>query len=178
MLDAILSYGAQEGTLLQRWLARISLASAALGGVTIFAVTLAVTASVVMRNIGLGGIRGDFEMVELAAASCASLFLPLCQLKRGHVVVDLFTDWLPRVVRARLEALWSLLFAGCWAALCWFLMQGLSDSYAYDDKTMLLNFPVWTVYLPAVFATGLAALIALVTAHALAQDRGLPEEWE
>jgi TRAP-type C4-dicarboxylate transport system permease small subunit len=88
---------------LQRALLRLSTLSAALGGAIIFAASLTVTLSVVMRATGIGGIRGDFELVELVSAACASLFLPLCQLRRGHVLVDLFTNWLPLSVRHRLD---------------------------------------------------------------------------
>lgn len=78
------------------WTDRLARVLAGIGGVVIFTVALTVTASVIMRNMGLRGIRGDFELVEMSCAFAAGLFLPLCQLNRGHVSVDLFTNWLPR----------------------------------------------------------------------------------
>jgi TRAP-type C4-dicarboxylate transport system permease small subunit len=152
---------------LQLALLRLSKIFAALGGAIIFAASLTVTLSVVMRATGIGGIRGDFELVELVSAACASLFLPLCQLRRGHVLVDLFTNWLPFGLRQRLDGVWTLLFALGWALLCWRLMQGLVDLHGYGDRTMLLGVPIWWVYVPAVLSTGLSALIALVTARSL-----------
>ncbi|PRY87740.1 TRAP transporter small permease [Donghicola tyrosinivorans] len=138
----------------------IAVASAAAGGVVIFAAAVLVTASVVMRNLGIGGIRGDFESVELACAACASLFLPLCQMNKGHVMVDLFTNWLPDGAQRRLDGIWTFIFALVWGLLCWRLTHGLSEIYSYGDKTMLLRVPVWLVYVPAVFGTGLSAIIA------------------
>ncbi|GAA0310144.1 TRAP transporter small permease [Rhodovulum strictum] len=162
---------------LRRGLAFLCSLSAALGGAAIFAVSLAVTASVVMRNLGLGGIRGDFELTEIVCATCASLFLPLCQLRRGHVLVDLFTAWLPRHSRLQLDGLWTALFALAWAFLCWRLCHGMIEMRAYGDRTMLLGVPVWWVWLPAILGTGLSALVALDSAAALLRGREPDAEW-
>ena len=145
------------------WLYRLCLASAALGGFAAFATAAMVTLSVVMRVLGYGGIRGDFEAVELVCAACASLFLPLCQFTRGHVMVDLFTGWMAEQSQRRLDGVWTLLFAFAWAVLSWRLTHGLLTLQGYGDRTMLLGFPIWTVYIPAVFGTALSALVALVT---------------
>ena len=147
---------------LQLWLVRLCIACAALGGAAIFAAALTVTLSVALRTFGLGGIRGDFELVEITASLCASLFLPLCQLKRGHVLVDLFTNWLPLPSRYRLDGLWTALFALAWAYVSWRLFEGMLEIYDYGDKTMLLGFPIWVNYLIATCATGLAGVIALI----------------
>ena len=34
---------------------------------------------------------GDFELIEIACAVAIFLFLPLCQLKNGNIVVEAFT---------------------------------------------------------------------------------------
>ncbi|OCX67343.1 hypothetical protein BFP70_01770 [Thioclava sp. SK-1] len=143
-----------------RALRMTALLCAGLGGGVIFVSALTVTISVVMRNLGLGGIRGDFELVELACAACASLFLPLCQLNKGHVMVDLFTLWLPQTAQRKMDGVWTLLFALGWGFLCWRLSLGLEDMHYYGDRTMLLGVPVWWAYLPAILGTGLSALIA------------------
>ena len=137
---------------------------AALGGLAIFIVSILVFTSVLLRELGIGGLRGDFEMVEIACAVCASLFLPLCQLKRGHVMVDIFTSWTPESVQRRLDGVWMLVFAFGWAFICWRLTHGMSEMHEYGDKTMLLGAPLWMVYIPAILGTGISALIAVVSA--------------
>ncbi|AJE46180.1 TRAP transporter small permease [Celeribacter indicus] len=149
-----------EHTPLFRALRGLSLLCAGAGGAVIFASALLVTLSVAMRNLGLGGIRGDFELVELACAACASLFLPLCQFNKGHVMVDLFTLWLPARAQRRLDGLWTLAFAFAWAFVAWRLTVGLGEMRGYGDRTMLLRAPIWWVYLPAILGTALSALIA------------------
>lgn len=161
---------------LQLWLLRLSIVFAALGGVAIFAASLTVSLSVALRSFGFGGIRGDFELVEVVAATCASLFLPLCQLRRGHVLVDLFTDWMPTPSKHRLDGAWTLVFALALGILSWRLGHGLVDVYGYGDRTMLLKLPLWWVYVPAVLSTGLACFIALVSANSLL--RGTTPEME
>ncbi|WP_138467828.1 TRAP transporter small permease [Poseidonocella sp. HB161398] len=147
-----------------RGLHALATVSAGLGGAAIFGAALFVTVSVVLRSLGLGGIRGDFELVELVCAACASLFLPLCQITQGHVMVDLFTAWLPGRLQRRMDGLWMLLFAIGWGLVCWRLSHGLFEMLDYGDRTMLLKAPLWWVYVPGVFGTALAALIAVLMA--------------
>ena len=144
---------------LQLWLVRLCIACAALGGAAIFAAALTVTLSVALRTLGLGGIRGDFELVEITASLCASLFLPLCQLKRGHVLVDLFTNWLPFPSRHRLDGLWTALFALAWAYVSWRLFEGMLEIHDYGDKTMLL-----AIVLAARFGKPLPIVLGILVA--------------
>lgn len=140
---------------------RICVVSAAVGGLVIFGAAFFVTFSIVKSLLGFGAIRGEFELVELACVTCASLFLPLCQLNKGHVMVDVFTNWLPPRVNRALDGVWTLLFACGWAFISWRLLHGLWEIQGYGDRTMLLRAPIWWVYVPAVFGTALSALVAL-----------------
>ena len=146
---------------------RLCTLSAGLGGAAIFAVSLTVTASVIGRSLGFGGIRGDFEATEIVATTAASLFLPLCQRKRGHVVVDLLTNGLPMRNRLQLEGLWTVVFGLFWASVAGWLCLGLIEAKGYGDRTMLLGVPVWWLHVPAIFGTGLSALVAFDAARAL-----------
>lgn len=168
MSEVIPDQGLQGGgSPLHRTLHSICTALAGLGGLIIFGSAVVVTYSVISSTLGFGAFRGEFELVELACAACASLFLPLCQLTKGHVMVDVFTEWLPKSVNQGLDALWTAAFALGWALLCWRLYHGMIEIHGYGDRTMLLRAPVWWAYVPAVLGTGLSALVALymVIAH-------------
>lgn len=149
------------------WMDRLARLLAALGGAVIFGVALTVSLSVAMRNTGLQGVRGDFELVELSCAYAAGLFLPLCQLHRGHVMVDLFTNWLPAPLVAAIDWVWLLFSVLAWAALCYFTMHGLAEIRDYGDRTMLLSAPVWWAYAPAVLGLGASSVIAFAQAFLL-----------
>ncbi|MEJ8473283.1 TRAP transporter small permease [Roseibium algae] len=155
---------------LQVWFERLSRVSAAAGGAVIFGVALTVAVSVVMRNVGLRGVRGDFELVEMSCAFAAGFFLPLCQLNKGHVMVDLFTGWLPVEANRQIDAFWTLLFAVGWLLLSYFTLHGLFEIKDYGDRTMLLSLPLWWAFVPAVVGTALSGLIAIAQVFLL---RGL-----
>ncbi len=146
------------------WMDRLARMLAGFGGAVIFAVAVTVAISVVMRNVGLRGVRGDFELVEMSCAFAAGLFLPLCQFNRGHVMVDLFTNWLPLNIRAGIDWIWLFCFAVIWAVLCYFTIHGMMEIRGYGDRTMLLSMPVWWAFVPAVLGTGAASLIAFTQA--------------
>lgn len=151
-----------EKSPLHRTLHAICTVLAGLGGLIIFGTALTVTLSVLASNIGIGGLRGEFELVELACAACASLFLPFCQLKRGHVMVDVFTSRLPGTTNRATDAVWYLVFAFAWAFVCWRLTHGLVDIHGYGDRTMMLRAPIWWIYIPAIIGTGTSAVVAAI----------------
>lgn len=173
-LDAIWPRQGGDSPPLLTWMDRLARILAALGGAVIFGVALTVTVSVAMRVLGLQGVRGDFELVEMSCVWAAGLFLPLCQLKRGHVMVDLFTNSLAPRIRAAIDWVWLLGFAAAWAAVCFFTIHGLVEIRAYGDRTMLLSFPVWWSFVPAVLGTGAASVIAF--AQALLPPRAVAPE--
>jgi hypothetical protein len=45
-------------------------------------------------------VRGDYELVELGCVIAVCAFLPWCQLKRGHVAVDIVVQALPGRAKA------------------------------------------------------------------------------
>lgn len=149
------------------WVDRLSRLLAALGGIVIFGVAVTVSISVVMRNLGLSGVRGDFELVEMSCAVAAGCFLPLAQLNLGHVKVDLFTGFLPLAARMMIDRIWSLCFALGWAALAYATVHGLLEIRDYGDRTMMLSIPVWWAFVPAVFGAAASSLIALAQTFTL-----------
>jgi TRAP-type C4-dicarboxylate transport system permease small subunit len=149
------------------WMDRLARILAALGGAVVLGVAFTVAVSVVKRTLGFQGVRGDFELVEMSCVCAAALFLPLCQLNRGHVMVDLFTNWLPYRARAAIDWIWLIGFALTWAALSYFTFRGLLEIREYGDRTMLLSIPAWWPFVPAVLGTGAASLIAFAQAFLL-----------
>jgi TRAP-type C4-dicarboxylate transport system permease small subunit len=88
------------------------------GGLTWLAMTLMSVASVALRGLGPRPIWGDFERVQLGCAVCVSLFLPWCQVRGGHVIVDFFTLHLAERRRTLLDATGAPLLAACAGLIC------------------------------------------------------------
>lgn len=133
--------GETHASVLGPRLTRAAEALALCGGLLMLAVACLVTASVVMRWLLGDGVSGDFELVQIATALGAFAFLPLCQARRGNVIVDTFTAKLPRRALALLDALWDLAYAAIAAVIAWRLVLGARDAFASQTTSMVLGIP-------------------------------------
>lgn len=134
------------------------------GGLVLLAITLMSVASVALRGVGLRPIPGDFELVQLGCAVCVSMFLPWCQMRRGHVMVDFFTVRASERAKALLDTAGALLLAVCAALITWRLSHGMLDARASDESTMILGVPIWWAYVPMVPSFALLAATGLYAA--------------
>ena len=100
-------------------LRRLSVALAVIGGLLLAGGAVLTVVSVTGRYLFSTPISGDVELVELAAGAAVSAFLPYCQVRGGHVIVDFFTGFLSAPTRARLDALQALVFAFCAGLVAW-----------------------------------------------------------
>ena len=114
--------------------------------------------------LGIGPVRGDFELVELGMAVTICLFLPLCQMTAGHARVDLFTQNMPVTVLRVLQALVDVLVAAVLVVIVWKLFEGLEAKHRAGTRTTLLQIPLWWAYLIGLSGLGLTALGSLYTA--------------
>jgi len=163
-------HGAGSG--LDRTLERLARLCAVSGALCLALIAATVFVSVSGRALRLWSIRGDFELVEAGCAAAVFLFLPVCQQRRWHVSVDLFTSWLPQSVTRVIEAAGEFLFALAWAVIVWRMVVGGIETFHNQDRTMVLHLPLWIVYLPALAGIALAAVIALRNAVQLMRGRG------
>ncbi|GAB4435841.1 MAG: hypothetical protein OHK0026_00480 [Rhodocyclaceae bacterium] len=154
---------------LGRALFRASRAFALAGGLLLVAVSAMSVASIASRWLGAGPLLGDFELVQLACAVSVSAFLPWCQMLRGHVLVDFFTNGLGRRARAVLDAIGNAALAAVAALLAWRIALGMIGIRQAAESTMLLGVPIWYAYalmLPSF------ALLSLAAAHTAARELG------
>ena len=147
-------------------LARLTTLLAVLGGLILLGAACVVVVSIALRSFAGGQVAGDFEIVQVATALAAFAFLPLCQARRGNIIVDTFTTRAPAVVRRGLDALWDLVYAGAAALLAWQLGRGAYDTIHSNTVSMILALPYgWAIAACAVMA-GLLAIVAFATAIA------------
>lgn len=141
-------------------LAGITRPLAILGGLMVMAAAFVVMVSVVIRGSGLGAIGGDFEIVQMATALSVFCFLPYCQARRGNIVVDTFTNWLPLRARDLLDALWDIVYAVMAGIISVQLLRGAMDTIKSNTVSMVLGLPTgWAIGVASV----LAAILCLVT---------------
>lgn len=139
------------------------------GGVLLLAITLVTTtnagAFMLDRVAGLWGrdvegLPGYEDFVRLTVSAAALMFFPYCQLKRGHVAVDLFVRALPARTRRGLDRAWLGLTALLALFLCGWMAVGLIETRADAASSSILGWPEWPFYVPGVISLVLWAAVA------------------
>ncbi len=158
---------------LARWLAYA-------GGAVLVGLALMTVASIIGRALlpwGLGPIKGDFELVEAGCAIAIFAFLPWCQLKRGHVTVDIFIQSLPQRAQAFLGLVGDLLLAVAAYVILWRLWLGFGEKFPYGSEalrdllgmgykpffvetTYELEMPIWIPYAAALVGAAMFFIVA------------------
>ncbi|MET0605193.1 MAG: TRAP transporter small permease [Beijerinckiaceae bacterium] len=159
--------GARPLALFERVARTIALA----GGVLSLCTACVVVLSVLLRWANIGSVPGDFEIVQMATAITVFCSLPLCQLHRGNIMVDTFTNFLPRRVTTAIDAMWDLVYAGLMLILAFSLAQGARDVIRNGTSTMVLGLPLWPAIALASALTLVLALTAVTTARKLMRGR-------
>jgi len=133
-----------------------------MGGASLLVAGCVTTVSVLMRWLGGHPIKGDFEIVSIAAGVGVFGFLAYGTLARANIIVDSFTTWLPARVNGVLDAAWTLVWAAVMLWLAERVTIGAWDTWRSGTRTIgLLAIPYWwAVAIGALCfaATGLAAL--------------------
>lgn len=158
------------GMTIEKSLARLADLFALAGGailIAIIAVTTTNTGAFIADRIAgiaggsVSGLPGYEDFVRVAISSAGLMFFPYCQLKRGHVVVDLFANLAPAPVQRGLDRLWLLVTAATAAFLAWWMAIGLVQKREDGVLTSVLGWPEWPFYAPGVVSLTLWALIAV-----------------
>jgi len=134
---------------------------AILAGILLTGITLLTCGSLIGRNTTGDSIVGAFELTGVAAGAAIALFMPLCQVRRGNIIVDFFTASLSDKTNDKMDRLGTLLLALIFALLAWRTTVGGLNSYSSNSETQIMGFPEWVVYATMVPAFVLAGLIAL-----------------
>jgi TRAP-type C4-dicarboxylate transport system permease small subunit len=133
-------------------------------GVLLTGITLMTCVSVIGRNTTGWTLVGDFELSGSAAGAAIALFLPWCQVRRGNIIVDFFTNKAAQGTQDRLDRLGALLLALVMALMAWRSAVGGLNAWKSQAGSMMLGFPEWVVYVGIVPPLALTALIALAQA--------------
>jgi TRAP-type C4-dicarboxylate transport system permease small subunit len=145
-----------------RILSNLAHVCAVLAGLLMTAITLMTCVSLIGRNTTGWTINGDFELTGVATGAAIALFMPLCQLKRGHIIVDFFTAKASEKTNHFLDRVGALFVSSVFALMAWRTVLGGMNAYSSFSGTMMLGFPEWIVYAAMVPPFILCSLIALV----------------
>ena len=142
---------------------------ALMGGLILLAIVLVTVSNVaafaldrLARLFGgtVSGLPGYEDFVRLAISAAALMLLPYCQLKRGHVVVDLFAGVLPPAVRQSLTRISLAAMAALALFLAYWMALGMQETRADGALSRVLGWPEWPFYLPGFVSLLLWAAVA------------------
>lgn len=106
-------------------------------------------------------MAGAFEMTAMATGAAIALFMPLAQIRQGHIIVDFFTTNMSESTNALLDRLGALVLSLVFMLLAWRTTLGGMSAFNANSQTMLLGFPEWIVYACMVPPFALSALVGL-----------------
>ena len=154
-------------------IAHLARALAFLGGASLLVAGCVTTLSVLLRWTTDHPIRGDFEIVSIAAGIGVAGFLAYGTLMRANIIVDSFTTWLPARITGLLDAVWMLVWAAVTLWLAERLLFGTWDIWRSGTRTIgLLAIPYWWAVGIVCLCFGATGLAALVWVARLAKGRG------
>ena len=104
---------------------------------------------------------GDVELTQLGIAASISLCLPWCQLHRGNILVDFFTQSTSVRTRQILDSAGALLLAAMCVLLAWRTTMGAIAVREVSETSMILGLPMWWAYVSLAPGLLLSALVAL-----------------
>jgi TRAP-type C4-dicarboxylate transport system permease small subunit len=149
---------------MRRLVDALALGLALIGGALLLAVALLTVVSVTGRWFANRPLIGDVELVQLAIAAAIALFLPYCQLRRSHLIVDFFTARSSGRIQRRLDAVGSGVAGMLLLLLAWRAAVAVSDMREAAETTMVLGVPLWIPYAVTVPCLALAGVVGLVQA--------------
>jgi len=142
----------------------VARAFALAGGLVIVALILMTLVSITGRALFATPVQGDYELIQLGCAVAVASFLPLTQLRGGHVIVDFFTAKSQPRVREWLDAIGALLVGLVGALIAWRMTYGAIGLKEANDQTTILGVPTWYAVALMVPSFALLALAGLYTA--------------
>lgn len=116
-----------------RWLAYLG------GGILAFLSVMTVVSIIgrALNGVGpLGPVPGDYEMVANGCAIAVFFFLPYCQLKRGHVTVDIVVGRFPPRIFALFGLLGDAVIALASVVILRQLWLGFGEKFPYGSDAL------------------------------------------
>jgi TRAP-type C4-dicarboxylate transport system permease small subunit len=116
---------------------------AIVGGILSCAMAAVVTISVIGRYTLSAPINGDYDIVGILCGCAIFSFLPYCQLKRGNVLADFFTQKASEQTKAALDAMGNLIFLAAAIMFTWRLYYGLLEMRQSSEQIAAFAFYRW-----------------------------------
>ncbi len=148
-----------------RWVERISLWFAFVGGVMLMGLALMTVVSVIGRAAYGQPVPGDIEITQYVIAVAISAFFPYCLFSGGNLIVDFFTAKASERTRRVLDAIGALTLAFAMGLFAWRTVVGTISVKSSGETSMVISMPLWWTYalMAPCFVLATVAAMALAT---------------
>ena len=147
-----------------RWIERISLWFAFVGGVLLMLLAVMTVVSVIGRAVFGQPVPGDIEITQYVIAVAISAFFPYCLFSGGNLIVDFFTAKASEATRRVLDAIGALTLAFAMSLFAWRTVVGAISVKNAGETSMVISMPLWWTYALMAPCFVLATLAALALA--------------
>lgn len=136
-----------------------------IAGATAFNVG-AFAADMVARWFGASvtAFPGYEDFVRLMVSASVLMLFPYCQLRRGHVAVDLIVERMPQAVQRAIDVISLIGMTLLVLFLLYWMVIGMVETRADHAISRVLGWPEWPFYLPGLISLALWALVAALDA--------------
>jgi TRAP-type C4-dicarboxylate transport system permease small subunit len=152
-----------------RMIHRLAEAVAVLGG-------LCLLAAAILTGISISGsllykpLPGEIELVEILCGLAVFAFLPYCQLRKGHVGVDLFIGAFgPKAINWT-QLIGDVIITLLLAIVAWRHWIGTMDKFRNGEFTTILFIPLWWGFAAAFVLQLIGIVVAAWTVYADIRD--------
>jgi len=121
-------------------------------------------------------IKGHTELIELGTAMAIFSFLPYCQIVRGNVLVDFFTNRAHPRVQASMDVLGNAIFTVIAGLFTWRMIVKSEEmlSASWRESSMMLQIPVWWTVVAATCFMGFLTVVCLFTVFRSIREAATP----
>ncbi|MCL2312989.1 MAG: TRAP transporter small permease [Firmicutes bacterium] len=138
-----------------------------LAGVCFFSVMALVLSNIIMRNIFRMPILGTVEIVGLLTATGLGLALSNCEMNNGNIVMDVFTEKLPKKAQKIIDVVVYLISLVFFAIVVWRIFVFAGTSFTNGRVTSTASIPIF----PFIFLLGINVFfLCVVLAYKLVRD--------
>jgi len=121
----------------------VATALAMFGGLLSCAMATIVTVSVMGRYLFSSPVSGDYDIIGILCGCAIFSFLPYCQLKRGNVLADFFTQSAPAQFKSALDAAGNALYLAAAMMFTWRLYHGALEMRQSAEQIAAFAFYRW-----------------------------------
>lgn len=151
-------------TLIERWFERLLRLVAYAGGLVLVGLMFLVIYEVTMRYFFGRPFRGGYELTELAMSLIVAFGMPYTAIKRGHVSVDLLSNWLDRPAMRWLSTLVHLAGAAVLAFVAYRAWLHAGGSLRWGSMTNMMRIPTYPFQFAVAVSFGMFAMVLLLEA--------------